>query len=123
MASSRAIASVVADAKRRVRREIAAWAGALFVDGAAHRVADFTGQRDAARRRFVGAAHANQRRSERNGERHGNTRRLARGQVGAMKIDAKRRATGAAAGTGKVRHGRGEKVGKAAIVSQPPSGG
>ena len=123
MSPSRAIASVVADAKRRVRREIAAGAGALFVDGAAHRVADFTGQRDAARRRFVGAAHANQRRGERNGQRHRDARVLARGQVGTMEIDAKSRATGAAAGTGKVRHGRGEKVGKAAIVSQPPSGG
>ena len=123
MSPPSAIAGVVADSQRRVRRKIAARAGSLFVDGAAHRVADLAFERDAARRRFVGPAHANQRGSQRDSECHGDALDLARGQIGAMKIDAKRRATGAATSTGIVRHGHGKKVGKTPIVSHLPAGG
>ena len=123
MAAARAIAGVVADAERRVRRKIATRTGTLFIDGTAHRIADLAFERDATRRRLVGTAHANQRRRQRDGQRRRNAFALIRRQVGAMKIDAKRRATGAAAGTGKVRHGRGEKEGKAPIVSHLPAGG
>ena len=76
MAAARAIAGVVADAERRVRRKIATRAWTLFIDGTAHRIADLAFERDAAWWRFVGAAHTHQRRGQRHGERHGNARRL-----------------------------------------------
>lgn len=105
MPSSGAVAGVVTDAEVRVGSKIAAWAGAALVDRARDGLPDFAGQRDAARRRLVGAAHADERRGQRHGQFYRNAGRVGARQVGTMKIDAKRGATRAAAQAGKVRHG------------------
>ena len=99
-----AVTGVVADSERRVRREIATRAGALFVDGAPDAFPDFAFERDAARRRRVGSAQANERRGQRQRQPDRDARTLATGQIGTMEIDAKRRATRTARKTHQVRH-------------------
>jgi len=101
VAPSRPIAGVVANTQRGVRRKVAAGAGALCIDAAAYRPANFTVQRNAARRRFVGAAHAQQRGCQRHGQFDRHTVAWRCRQIGTVKIDAKSGAASAAGKTGQ----------------------
>ena len=88
--------------------EFAAWRGALGVDRAPHRLADFTGQCDAARLAGVGAAKPNNAGRHRQGHGHRNAPppgKGAAGQFGWMKIDAKAGAAGTAGLAGGDRFG------------------
>ena len=106
MAAPGAITGVVAHAQRRIRCEIATRAGASVIDRAANRLSDLAVKRHAARRALVGAAHAHQRRRQRDGHLQRNARVIGGSQVGTMKIDAEGGAAGAATLAGKIGHGR-----------------
>ena len=123
MAPSGAITGIVTDTQRRVRREIAARTGTAFVDRAANLAPDLAIQRHATRRSLIGAAHAYQRRGQRNRHRRRNARNIGRGQIGTMKIDAEGGTTGAATEAGEIRHGRNEVEEKILIVTHLPHDG
>jgi hypothetical protein len=104
MTPSGAVTGVVANAERRIGSKITARAGTLCVDYAANLLPDPALQSNTARRRFIGAAHAHQRGSQRNGQFHRHTRMLRRRQIGTVKIHSKCSTTGATGKTGKIRH-------------------
>jgi len=103
---SGAIASIITDPQRRIGCEIATGSGTVVVDRTVNALPDITGERDAARRRIVGATHAHQRCRHRHGHFWRHTGQSGVLQVGAVKIDTKRGATSA---TGKAS-GIGHRV-------------
>ena len=117
MPPSGAVAGIVADTQRRIRREIPAGAGTAFVDRAANLVPDLAIQRHATRRSLIGATHAHQRCRQWNSHGHRNARNIDRRQIGTMEIDAEGSAAGTTTQAGKIRHGRNEAEGKILIVT------
>ena len=98
------VAGVIAQAKRRIGGKVTTGAGTTIVDRAADPLPDFAIQRNAARRRRVGAAQTDEGRRQRRGQRLGHAGLVWAGQVGAMKIDTEGSAAGAAGKTDRFRH-------------------
>ena len=111
MTPSGTVAGVVADTERRVRREVTARAGALFIDGAPHPLPDFALERYTARWCLVGSAQAIQRRGQWYGQRHGHARIIGGRQIRAVEIDTECRTTSSATETGNIRHGHDMETG------------
>ena len=105
------VAGVVADAERRVRREVTARTWTLFVDGAPHLLSNLAFERHTTRRRLVSSAQAIQSSSQRDGQRHGHTGMIGRRQIRAVEIDTECRTTGTATETGNIRHGHDMETG------------
>lgn len=120
VATARPVAIVIADAERRVGREIPARSRPLAIDRAAHAAANLAFEGDAARRRIVGTDHAHQRRGQ--GNRHVfRDAAFPRGsQVLAVEIDTKGGATGATTQARMFRHDLTSTVKKRADCRAAP---
>ena len=99
-----AIAGVVANAQRRVRRKIAARTGTLRINRAMRLFPYLAFERNTTRRCGIGAAHAVKVGGQRHGQIDRHARAVCRRQIGAMEIDTKSGATCAARQTSGFRH-------------------
>ena len=98
------VTGIVTDTERSIGGKITAWARTLLINGAAYRLPEHTLQRDTTRRRFIGAAHAKQRRGQWHGQFHRHAGIVRGSQISTMKINAKGGTTGTAGKTGNSGH-------------------